>query len=148
MTWINFNTSVQLTTEIVIKSVRETVTKWLISTQNILIGKIKNLFSGPVNNTLLKKKNTSGPTYVVTIILFFIRWKGDHYIITIIWSVRPCEPFLCKTIDEGPVWGPYAFARAGLEKAVRPYYKSTRPRVLKLQENLSPNWSYDKILFD
>ena len=38
--------------------------------------------------------------------------------------------------------------RAGPEKAVRPYYKSIQPRVLKLQENLFPNWSYDKILID
>ena len=38
--------------------------------------------------------------------------------------------------------------RAGPEKAVRPYYKIVRPRMLKLQANLSPNWSYDKILID
>ena len=54
----------------------------------------------------------------------------------IMWPVRPRKRFLCKTIDESPVWGPYAFERTGPEKAVGPYYKSVRPRVLKLQENL------------
>ena len=38
-------------------------------------------------------------------------------IIVIIWPVRPCERFLCKTIDGSPVWGPYAFAQAGPEKS-------------------------------
>ena len=55
----------------------------------------------------------------------------------------PASAFFA-TIDKSPIWGPYAFARAGPEKAVRPYYKSVRPRVLKLQANLSPNWSYDQ----
>ena len=73
---------------------------------------------------------------------------GHMIILLIIGPVRPCERFLCKTIDDSPVWGPYAFARAGPEKAVRPHYISVRPRVFKLQENLSPNWSYDKILID
>ena len=36
----------------------------------------------------------------------------------------------------------------GRKKAVRLYYKSVRPRVLKLLENLSPNWSYNNILID
>ena len=35
----------------------------------------------------------------------------------------------------------YVFARAGPEKAVR-------PRMLKLQANLSPNWSHDKIVIE
>ena len=35
----------------------------------------------------------------------------------------------------------YVFARAGPEKAVQ-------PRMLKLQANLSPNWSYDKIVIE
>ena len=52
----------------------------------------------------------------------------------IIRPVGPWEPFLYKTIDESPVWGPYAFARAGSEKAVRPYYISVRPRVLKFKQ--------------
>ena len=34
------------------------------------------------------------------------------------------------------------------EKSVWPYNKSVQPRMLKLQANLSPNWSYDKILID
>ena len=70
------------------------------------------------------------------------------YVRFIIWLVRPCERFLYKTIDESPVWGSYAFARAGPEKAVRPSYNGVRPRVLKLQANWSPNWSYNKILID
>ena len=57
----------------------------------------------------------------------------------IIWPTRPCETFLCKTIGESPIWGPYAFAQAGPEKAVR-------PRELKFQAILSPNWSYDAAL--
>ena len=40
------------------------------------------------------------------------------------------------------------YERAGPEQAVQHDYKSVRPCVLKLQENLSPNWSYDKILID
>ena len=59
----------------------------------------------------------------------------------------PARAFSKKPLMKVPYEGPaYAFARAEPEKAVRPYYKSVRPRVLKLQENLSPNWSYDKIL--
>ena len=38
-----------------------------------------------------------------------------------------------------------AFAQAEPEKAVRPYYKSLRPRALKFEAILSPNWSYDTV---
>ena len=47
-----------------------------------------------------------------------------------------------------PYKGRTQFARVGPEKAVRPYYKNVRPRVLKLKKNLSLNWSYEKILID
>ena len=31
--------------------------------------------------------------------------RQQHITHIIIWPVRPCERFLCKTIDESPVWG-------------------------------------------
>ena len=55
---------------------------------------------------------------------------------------------LCKTVDEGPVLGPYAFARTGPKTSRAVYYKNVRPSALKLQANLSLNWSYDIILID
>ena len=45
----------------------------------------------------------------------------------IIWPVRPRARFHCKTIDKIPVWGPYAMARAGPEKAVRTCQDRVRP---------------------
>ena len=32
-------------------------------------------------------------------------------------TLRPCEHFLCKTIDESPIYGPYTFTRSGPEKS-------------------------------
>ena len=60
----------------------------------------------------------------------------------------PASALFAKTLMKVPYEGPYAFALAGPEKAIRGYYKRVRPRVLKLRANLSPNWSYDKILID
>ena len=45
----------------------------------------------------------------------------------IIWPLRPRARFHCKTIDKIPVWGPYAMARAGPEKAVWTCQDHVRP---------------------
>ena len=47
------------------------------------------------------------------------RQKNRHWLLFIIWPVRPRARFHCETIEKIPVWGPYVMARAGPEKAVR-----------------------------
>ena len=46
-------------------------------------------------------------------------WRGIRKQF-IIWHVRPGARFYCKTVENIPVWGPYAIVRAGTEKAVGP----------------------------
>ena len=53
-------------------------------------------------------------------VTFRERTSVDKGVIFIIWPIRPRARFHCKTIEKIPVWGPYAMARAGPEKAVRP----------------------------
>ena len=56
--------------------------------------------------------------------------------------------FFCKTIDESPVrMRAVRICASGAGKS-RTALLEKRPRVVKFQENLSPNWSYDKILID
>ena len=55
---------------------------------------------------------------------------------------------LQKPLMKVPYKGRTHLREQDWKKAVRPYYKSVRPRVLKLQENLFPNWSYDKMFID
>ena len=66
----------------------------------------------------------------------------------IIWPVLPCEPFSCKTTDESPVWGPYAFARAGSEKCRTVLLQERTASHVKISNNFSPYRSCDKIVID
>ena len=56
----------------------------------------------------------------------------------------PRARFVFQSIYKIPACWPCALARVGAVKALRPYYKRVRPRVLKFKKTLPPNWSYKK----
>ena len=53
---------------------------------------------------------------------------------------------LPKPLMKGPYEGRTHLRAGGSKKAIRPYYNSLWPRVLKFETILSPDWSYDKLL--
>ena len=59
----------------------------------------------------------------------------------------PTSALFAKPLMKVPYEGRTHLRERGL-KSRTALLQKLRPRVFKLQENLSPNWSYDKILID
>ena len=76
--------------------------------------------------------------------------KHENLVLSSYWfyhSYGPASAFFAKPLMKFPYEGASGAVRPYYRKiAVRLYYKSVRPRMLKIQADLSPNWSYDKIL--
>ena len=97
---------------------------------------------------LLNRFHLNSHQHVITCCFCYVFFSGLPYALLSYDPYGPASTFFAKPLMEVPYESRTHLRERARKKPYDPTTRSVRPRVLKLQANLSPNWSYDKILID